>query len=76
MCERTWGDARLLGVPEQSARAFLADDAGQRWYKTGDIVVEAADGNYTFLGRRDRMVKRRGYRVELGDMEAGLYIIL
>jgi acyl-coenzyme A synthetase/AMP-(fatty) acid ligase len=49
------------------------DDAGQRWYKTGDIVVEAPDGNYTFLGRRDRMVKRRGYRVELGDIEAGLY---
>jgi amino acid adenylation domain-containing protein len=60
-------------LPEQSTRAFLADDAGQRWYKTGDIVVEAPDGNYTFLGRRDRMVKRRGYRVELGDIEAGLY---
>ena len=25
-------------LPEQSARAFLVDDAGQRWYKTGDIV--------------------------------------
>jgi amino acid adenylation domain-containing protein len=60
-------------LPEQTARSFLLDDAGQRWYKTGDIVVEAPDGNYTFLGRRDRMVKRRGYRVELGDIEAGLY---
>ena len=60
-------------LPEQNTRVFLTGDAGQRWYKTGDIVVEAADGNYTFLGRRDRMVKRRGYRVELGDIEAGLY---
>ncbi len=60
-------------LPEQSARAFLMDDAGQRWYKTGDVVVKAPDGNYTFLGRRDRMVKRRGYRVELGEIEAGLY---
>jgi len=60
-------------LPEQSARAFLVDDAGQRWYKTGDIVLKAPDGNYTFLGRRDRMVKRRGYRVELGEIEAGLY---
>lgn len=60
-------------LPEQSARAFLVDSAGMRWYKTGDIVVEAADGNYTYRGRRDRMVKRRGYRVELGEIEAGLY---
>lgn len=61
-------------LPDQTARAFLADDAtGQRWYKTGDIVTEAPDGNYTYLGRRDRMVKRRGYRVELGEIEVALY---
>ncbi len=60
-------------LPEQSARAFHQDSAGVRWYKTGDIVVEAADGNFTYLGRRDRMVKRRGYRVELGEIEASLY---
>jgi amino acid adenylation domain-containing protein len=60
-------------LPEQTARAFLADAAGERWYRTGDVVVEAPDGAYTFLGRRDRMVKRRGYRVELGEIEACLY---
>ena len=60
-------------LPQQTASAFLADPGETRWYKTGDIVVEAADGNYTYLGRRDRMVKRRGYRVELGEIEAGLY---
>jgi amino acid adenylation domain-containing protein len=59
--------------PERSAQGFLVDDKGIRWYKTGDIVVEAADGNYIYRGRRDRMVKRRGYRVELGEIEAGLY---
>lgn len=59
-------------LDEQTSRAFLADDAG-RWYRTGDIVVEVDDGNYTYQGRRDRMVKRRGYRVELGEIEAGLY---
>ena len=60
-------------LPEQTARGFLVDDAGVRWYKTGDVVIEAADGNYTYLGRRDRMVKRRGYRVELGEIEVALY---
>ena len=60
-------------LPEQSARAFLTDRDGARWYKTGDIVIEAPDGNYTYLGRRDRMVKRRGYRVELGEIEVALY---
>jgi acyl-coenzyme A synthetase/AMP-(fatty) acid ligase len=60
-------------LPEQTEQGFISDDAGLRWYRTGDIVVEAEDGNYTYLGRRDRMVKRRGYRVELGEIEAGLY---
>lgn len=59
-------------LDEQTARAFLADEP-DCWYRTGDIVVEADDGNYTYQGRRDRMVKRRGYRVELGEIEAGLY---
>ena len=60
-------------LPEPTARGFWIDAAGQRWYRTGDIVTEAADGCYTYLGRRDRMVKRRGYRVELGEIEAALY---
>jgi len=60
-------------LPEQSARAFLPDDGEGRWYRTGDVVFEDPDGNYAYLGRRDRMVKRRGYRVELGEIEAGLY---
>ncbi|MGN2391814.1 amino acid adenylation domain-containing protein [Pelomicrobium sp. G1] len=60
-------------LPERTAAAFLTDGDGVRWYKTGDIVVEGNDGNYVYLGRRDRMVKRRGYRVELGEIEAGLY---
>lgn len=59
-------------LPEQSARAFWNAD-GAHWYRTGDIVVEPPDGNYIYVGRRDRMVKRRGYRVELGEIEAGLY---
>ncbi len=57
-------------LPERNATAFLVDGAGVPWYHTGDLVVEEGDGVYIFHGRRDRMVKRRGYRVELGEIEA------
>lgn len=60
-------------LPEQTARAFLGGSGGDVWYRTGDIVIEGPDGNYVFMGRRDRMVKRRGYRVELGEIESSLY---
>lgn len=60
-------------LPEQSARAFHVDAAGRRWYRTGDVVKMESDGNFTFLGRRDRMVKRRGYRIELAEIEAALH---
>lgn len=60
-------------LPERTSRAFVTDKLGTRWYRTGDVVREEEDGLYAFLGRRDRMVKRRGYRVELGEIEAALY---
>jgi acyl-coenzyme A synthetase/AMP-(fatty) acid ligase len=64
--------AGYWNLPEQNAAAFLTDGAGRRWYRTGDLVVEHPADGYVFHGRRDRMVKRRGYRVELGEIEAGL----
>jgi amino acid adenylation domain-containing protein len=60
-------------LPERTAQGFLVAGDGTRWYRTGDVVTKADDGCYTYLGRRDRMVKRRGYRVELGEIEAALY---
>jgi acyl-coenzyme A synthetase/AMP-(fatty) acid ligase len=59
-------------LPDQNARAFFTDPDGRRWYRTGDIVTESEGGEYRYLSRRDRMVKRRGYRVELGEIEAAL----
>ena len=58
---------------ERNATAFFEDAGGICWYKTGDLVREDAWGNYVYVGRRDRMIKRRGYRVELGEIEAALY---
>jgi amino acid adenylation domain-containing protein len=42
----------------------------EMYYRTGDIVRRDATGLYFFHGRRDEMVKVRGYRVELGEVEA------
>ncbi|MEO8198918.1 MAG: amino acid adenylation domain-containing protein [Gemmatimonadota bacterium] len=70
-----WGPGVMIGywnLPEQNAAAFMVDPDGKKWYHTGDLVVEEPNGDYIFHGRRDRMVKRRGYRVELGEIEAGL----
>lgn len=44
----------------------------ERWYRTGDLVQLLPDGNYHFLGRKDRQVKTRGFRVELDEIEAAL----
>ena len=46
---------------------------GRRWYNTGDVVRETPRDGYVYLGRRDRMVKRKGYRIELGEIEKALY---
>lgn len=60
-------------LPDRNADAFHVDQSGDKWYKTGDLVIEDEAGCYDFLGRRDRMIKKRGYRIELGEIESCLY---
>ncbi|HCT78538.1 MAG TPA: thioester reductase [Micromonosporaceae bacterium] len=59
------------GLPELTASRFLDYD-GVRAYRTGDIAKRLPDGSLIYLGRADRMVKIRGYRVELGEIESQL----
>lgn len=71
-----WGQERRTSevlVPNPLAGADVAGADAGPIYRTGDIVGLDADGNYLFRGRRDGMVKTRGYRVEVGEVESALY---
>ena len=62
--------------PKLTAERFIgdpfSDKPGARLYKTGDLARRRGDGAVEFLGRIDFQVKLRGFRVELGEIEAVL----
>jgi amino acid adenylation domain-containing protein/thioester reductase-like protein len=47
-------------------------DPHARLYKTGDLAIYLPNGSLKYLGRIDNQVKVRGFRVELGDVEAAI----
>ena len=61
-----------LNQPEQTAERFVTLSGGERVYRTGDLVCEAADRQLVFKGRIDNQVKVSGYRIELGEVERAL----
>jgi acyl carrier protein len=64
-----WGRADL------TAERFIPNPFGikpDRLFATGDQARFLADGNIEYLGRLDTQIKLRGFRVELGEVEANL----
>lgn len=50
----------------------FSDDPSEKLYKTGDVVRWCANGEIEYIGRSDFQVQIRGFRVELGEIEAVL----
>lgn len=70
------GDGLAAGyraLPEETARRFVRlpwHDGGRTLhYRTGDLVRADADGLVEYVGRADRQVKVRGFRIEPGELE-------
>ena len=68
-------DAGLLEPARADRARRSSTDADGSRAGTGPATSSPRTPTATtpICGRRDRMVKRRGYRVELGEIEAGLY---
>ncbi|KAF8860374.1 hypothetical protein BDZ45DRAFT_800950 [Acephala macrosclerotiorum] len=76
-----WIADGYLNDPERTAATFLdrldwldgrPSSYGSRWYKVGDLVRQNSDGSLMLAGRGDNMVKIRGQRFDMSEVERNL----
>lgn len=65
-----WNQSELTAA--STHHTVEKDGTTLRWHRTGDLVQEAPDGSFRLIGRKDRLVKVRGNRVELDEVETAL----
>lgn len=65
-----WQDEELTA--SRTAEVVLPDGGRATAYRTGDMVRMDDSLNYVFCGREDDMIKIRGYRVEIGEVESAI----
>lgn len=67
-----------LNMSQQTQERFLGDsiwpahavaDPGEVMYKTGDRGYWTPEGEIALLGRSDREIKLKGFRLDMGDLE-------
>ncbi|MEU7589982.1 non-ribosomal peptide synthetase [Micromonospora sp. NPDC049230] len=59
-----------LGRPDLTAERFVTrPGTDERVYCSGDLARQLPGGVFEVLGRRDRQVKVRGFRIELDEIE-------
>ena len=62
-----------IGMPAETAKSFIADpiynELGERMYRTGDYGYWNQDGELVCMGRFDRQIKLRGFRIDLNNLE-------
>lgn len=63
-----------LNRPDLTVEKFITHPfiINERAYRTGDLTKWNENGNIEYLGRMDNQIKLRGFRVELGEIEAVL----
>ncbi|WP_353827925.1 AMP-binding protein [Agromyces sp. SYSU T0242] len=62
-----------LDDPVRTERAFVIDEQGTRWYRTGDLGSVDADGRVRVTGRVDDVMTSGGVKVVLGEVERAVH---
>lgn len=61
-----WNDAI------RTKRSLFRHRDGSTYYRTGDIVYRNSEGDLVYSGRKDRMIKKHGFRIEPQEVEDAL----
>lgn len=65
------GPQVMLGYynrPDETTKVFFEDESG-RWFKTGDIGIESADGFFKIVDRKKDMILVSGFNVYPNEIE-------